>query len=120
MTKRLYGKTKKITVDRLKELFKLDRFDYLKLVLLFGSRVNDLDNIQSDYDFAIIEKDREFKWGVVSQFGNDIEDIFGLFEYDYDIVDLSKAEGNILESIKDSYILLKGDISELPRVFRGE
>jgi hypothetical protein len=41
----------------------------------------------------------------------------GLAEYDYDIVDLDNANRAIIDSIKESYILLKGDKIELQRLF---
>ena len=55
--------------------------------------------------------------GSYIQSWNELGDILGLAEYDYDIVDLDNANRAIIDSIKESYILLKGDKIELQRLF---
>jgi len=114
--KRVYGKTKQITVDELSK--KINSLEYIKIALLFGSRSRGDFTIQSDYDFAILtNKSYNTPWGNISQVWNDIGDILDLAEYDYDIVDLANANRAIIDSIKESYILLKGDEIELQRLF---
>jgi len=114
--KRVYGKTKQITINELiKEFHSLE---YIKIAVLFGSRSRGDFTIQSDYDFAILtNKSYNTSWGNISQVWNDIGDILDLAEYDYDIVDLANANRAIIDSIKESYILLKGDEIELQRLF---
>ena len=114
--KRVYGKTKQITIDELSK--KINSLEYIKIALLFGSRSRGDFTIQSDYDFAILtNKSYNTSWGNISQVWNDIGDILDLAEYDYDIVDLANANRAIIDSIKESYILLKGDEIELQRLF---
>ncbi len=116
--KRLFSKTKVISTDELISKFTSLRFDYVDIVLLFGSRANATSHIKSDYDFAVLTKsDINSHWGVISKVWNDIGDILDLPEYDYDIVDLNDANPNIIDSIKSNYILIKGDENELQRLF---
>jgi predicted nucleotidyltransferase len=107
--KRVFGKTKNISHDKLKSLFANEKLNYIKLILLFGSRVNQNHHLRSDYDFAVLVDD-EFKsdWGEISSVWNDI----------CDIVDLRNCDIGIINSIKENYIILKGDDSELQRLFR--
>jgi predicted nucleotidyltransferase len=116
---RIYGKTKHIEIDKLKELLQDKRLDYIKLVLLFGSRSKNEQNIKSDYDFAVIfDKNRSYKWGAISKAWSDIGKILGLADYDYDVVDLAVADKILISSIMESYVILKGDKNELSKIFR--
>jgi len=116
--KRLFSKTKIISETELKEKFNYEEFEYLSIVLLFGSRANGTHNIKSDYDFAFFTNNNvNIPWGIKSKVWNDIGDILNLPDYDYDIVDLNDASKNITNSIKENYILLKGDENELQRLF---
>ena len=116
--KRVFSKTKEISKEELIEKFNDLKFDYVTIALLFGSRANGTYNPKSDYDFAILVKDDfEVSWGSISKVWNDIGAIFNIPEYDYDIVDLAHANRSIINSIKDNYILLKGDEKELQRLF---
>ena len=93
--------------------------NYIKLVLLFGSRSKNEQNVKSDYDFAIIfDKNRTYKWGAISKAWSDIGKILGLADYDYDVVDLANADKLLINSIMESYVILKGDEDELSKIFR--
>jgi predicted nucleotidyltransferase len=117
--KRVFGKTKNISHDNLKVLFSNEKLNYIKLVLLFGSRVSQDYHLQSDYDFAVLVDDG-FKndWGEMSSVWNDICDVLNLADCDIDIVDLKNCNSGIINSIKENYIILKGDDSELQRLFK--
>jgi len=118
MKKRIFGKTKELAPLQLIELLKNKKLSYIKLILLFGSRAENKHHCQSDYDFAIFaEEDVKYPWGVIAQVWNDMGDILDLPDYDYDIVDLKYANSCIVGSIKENYILLKGDEDELQRLF---
>ena len=118
MRKRLFGKTKDLTYIQLQELLNIKKLDYIEIIVLFGSRADNTQHIQSDYDFAIYAKESsKYGWGVISEVWNDIGEVLDLAEYDYDIVDLAYANRSIIGSIKENYILLKGDRDELQRLF---
>ena len=115
---RVLGKTKNISNEQLKHLFDDNTFDYVKLIVLFGSRASCTNHSKSDYDFAVLTIDNLVcTWGNIAKVWNDIGDLLNLPEYDYDIVDLKDADDLILQSIRENYILLKGDKSELLRLF---
>jgi predicted nucleotidyltransferase len=116
---RIYGKTKNISIESLRELFKSPKLNYITLAILFGSRAKEKDiHSQSDYDIAILAEDsNSFPWGVISQAWIDIGDVLGLPDYDYDIVDLKYADRFILDNIKEAFIILKGEESEFYRLF---
>ena len=115
--KRLYGKTNHITIEALKEKFKSNQLDYIKIAVLFGSRAINKQKEHSDYDIAIVATESKSQtWGVLSQAYNDIGDVLQLAEYDYDVVNLNTATKLIKNSIKTNYILLKGDKNELQRI----
>jgi predicted nucleotidyltransferase len=114
--KRIFGKTKQLTIEELTK--KINSLEYIQIALLFGSRSRGDFTIQSDYDFAILTDEQyDTSWGHISKVWNELGDILGLAEYDYDIVDLDNANRAIIDSIKESYILLKGDRIELQRLF---
>lgn len=50
--KRIYGVVREININELKEIF--DKFEYIKIALLFGSRSKNNFNAKSDYDFACL------------------------------------------------------------------
>ena len=113
---RVYGKTKLIDIQTLKRGF--EAIDFVKTALLFGSRVQGDWHCRSDYDFAVLlDECREFSFGVKAEAFNKIEEVFGLREYDFDLVDLAHANEYIVASIRDDYVLLKGEESEVQRVF---
>ena len=114
---RTYGSTKNIEVQTLKELFLNKKLSYIKLAVLFGSRANNEQTPQSDYDIAILaDDDFSYNWGLLSQAYNDIGDVLDISECDYDIVDLKKANKLIKNSIKQNCQILKGDDDEFQRV----
>jgi len=118
--KRIYGKTKELTISELKEAFNKDKLSYIKLALLFGSRATNKATSKSDYDFAILTHSNiKASWGIDAKLWNDIPDILNLSEYDLDIINLSNASNAILNSIKKGYIILKGSEDELQRVFNS-
>ncbi|MEA2050953.1 MAG: nucleotidyltransferase domain-containing protein [Campylobacterota bacterium] len=115
---RFYFKTKIYSIEQLKKIFSDDKLHYLELVVLFGSRADGTYHDKSDYDFALFcSEDLKNPWGNMAQVWNDIGDLLDLHECDYDIVDLSCVSNNIKKSIKKNYIVLKGDDSELQRLF---
>ncbi len=119
--KRLYGTTKNISIDTLKKLFKKEELSYIKLALLFGSRATDEFSPKSDYDIAVLtERDIDTPWGVSAKLWSDLPQALDLPEWDLDIIDLKDTSKAMLNSIEKSYILLKGDESELQRVFNGD
>ncbi len=115
---RFYGKTKKFNTEELKKLFNSLMFDYIKIVLLFGSRAIGEQHERSDYDFAVLVRDDAVDdgWGIYSKVWADIGKEFGLDEVDYDVIDLSKATPEMLSSIKKGYIILKGDKDDISRI----
>ncbi len=116
--RRFYGKTKIFDIKELKDFFNSLMFDYVKIVLLFGSRAIGEQHDRSDYDFAILVGDDAVDdgWGIYSKVWADIGKEFGLDEVDYDVIDLSKATPEMLSSIKKGYIILKGDKDDISRI----
>jgi predicted nucleotidyltransferase len=93
----------------------------IKLALLFGSRATDEFSPKSDYDIAVLtERDIDAPWGVSAKLWSDLPQALDLPEWDLDIIDLKDTSKAMLNSIEKSYILLKGDESELQRVFNGD
>jgi len=116
--KRIYGRTKEINIEELRSKFHSDKLAYIKLAVLFGSRASGRGHFQSDYDFALLSDDNEqAEWGMDAKYWNDIGDVLKLSDCDYDIVNLKKVDSNLLSSIKEHYVILKGDENELQRVF---
>ncbi len=114
---RLYGKTKEIDLVTLKRLFSDKRASFIKVALLFGSRSDGTFGDKSDYDFALLmQKSGDEPWGLKAKAYSFITELFGLSDCDIDIVDLSSMDSVIKDSIKESYIILKGDKSEVSRL----
>lgn len=115
---RLYFKTKKYTHEELEKIFLDSKFDYIEIVLLFGSRATGKFHDKSDYDFAVYTSCKlDDSWGNMAKIWNDFGDILDLHECDYDLIDLSDTTPNMIKSIKESYIILKGDGDGLQRLF---
>ena len=115
---RPYGKTKVISIEELKQLFQDERLSYVKLALLFGSRAIGNSHLKSDYDFALLMEDLPNEsWGMVAKAWGDVGDILDLPEYDYDVIDLSHVNNALISSIKEGYVVLKGDENEFRRLF---
>ena len=117
---RIFGITPNIEIIDLIKYMNSERLDYIKLIILFGSRVAGENHSRSDYDFAVIPGDIDEPWGVMAKVWNDIEDVTGLSECDLDIVDLRTADKVILDSIKSNYLILKGEESEFQRLFNKD
>ena len=115
--KRIYGQTKNISTEELKSKFNSSKLSYIKLAILFGSRVNGDNHSKSDYDFAVLSDNIDSTWGIEAKYWDDISSELDIFDYDLDIINLQKAQKNILNSIKENYIILKGEDSELQRLF---
>ena len=115
---RYYGKTKVLNLEDLKNTFTSKKFDYLSIVLLFGSRVLGTYHDRSDYDFAICyEKEESVGWGMLSKVWVDVGEAFKLDEVDYDVIDLSSLTSEMKQSIINGYIVLKGSEDDISRVF---
>ncbi len=113
---RTYGKTKNISVETLKKLFQDKKFDYLSVILLFGSRAKGVANRQSDYDFAIVGDSSNAPFGLQAKSWIDISIMMDVSECDIDVIDLSRADALMKSSIIESYIVLKGDKNEISRL----
>jgi len=113
---RTYGKTKNISIEDLKNLFHDKKFDYLSVVLLFGSRAKGVATRQSDYDFAIAGDSKNAPFGLQAKSWMDISIMMDVSEYDIDVIDLSRADDLIKSSIVEKYIVLKGDENEISRL----
>jgi len=114
---RIYGKTKLFTHEQLKELFQDKRFEFIIVALLFGSRAVGSYHDRSDYDFAFfMDKSYNTGWGIKAEAWVAVEEVLGLDDCDFDIVDLEKADEVIKHSIKEGYIILKGDKDEASRI----
>ncbi len=114
---RSYGSTKEIDIDTLISVFNSEKFKYVKLAVLFGSRASGSAHKRSDYDFALLlEEDDALAWGIVSKAWSDIGSELGLKEIDYDVVDMSRLTAELKSSIKESYIVLKGDADDISRL----
>lgn len=116
---RFYGKTKIIEVERLKDVFNSQKFEYTDIVVLFGSRAIGTFHERSDYDFAVLLKEgEENSWGVISRIWMDIGHNLKLDEVDYDIIDLSTVTQEMKNSINNGYIILKGNRNDISRILR--
>ncbi len=116
---RFYGKTKLIRLEELKAHFNSKDFEYVDLVVLFGSRATKTHHDRSDYDFAVLARDEKNEpWGVVSKIWSDIGMFLKLDEVDYDVVDLSNATPEMKRSIKKGYKILKGSEDDISRILR--
>lgn len=120
MRRRRFGKTKPLSIKELTQAFACKELGYIKLVLLFGSRATNEAHLQSDYDFAIIAEPQEAPWGTIAKAWDDIGDILGLAEYDYDVVDLTTAPLGLLQSIAEGFIVLKGEADGFYRLFGSD
>jgi predicted nucleotidyltransferase len=118
LKKRVYGSTKEISLEKLKETFNKKELSYIKYAVLFGSRAsNNSSTPQSDYDIAILtDPNQNYDWGVLAKAYNDIGKLLELKEYDYDIVDLATANKLIKNNIKKNFKLLKGDVDGLQTI----
>ena len=116
---RLYGRTKIISEDELKHFFNLNVFDYMDIVLLFGSRARGDFHQRSDYDFAVLLADDDsHDWGSLSKAWVDIGENLNLNEVDYDVIDLSTMTPQMKDSIKKSYKIIKDKTNDVSRIFR--
>lgn len=115
MKSRKYGQTKNLTHDQIKQ--GISSLKYVKTALLFGSRASGQIHPKSDYDFAFeMQKLPEEHWGMQARAWMDVCAIFGVKEYDVDIVDLATADKYLKRAIAHNHILLKGDINDIPRL----
>ena len=116
-TKRIYGRTKELSVEELRELFQDSRLAFIEVALLFGSRAKGKTHPRSDYDFALLMKeDADVGWGSKARAYNAIEEVTGLGDGDIDIVDLAHLNRAIKHTIKEAYIVIKGSADAIARV----
>jgi predicted nucleotidyltransferase len=110
--KRLYGSTPVLTQEQLISAFK--SMPEVKLALLFGSRAVGTETLRSDYDFAVLPSDMPHQgWGIIADIYNQIGDKLALADYDFDVVDLRRADDAVMSGIRAGYIGLKGTENEL-------
>ncbi|MBI5186578.1 MAG: nucleotidyltransferase domain-containing protein [Nitrospinae bacterium] len=116
LKQRVFGKTRKLSIERLKEV--LAGLSYVRIALLFGSRAIGKDDSRSDYDLALLMDELpEETWGMQARAWADISGLLEIAECDLDIVDLKNADKLILNNIKESFVVLKGDGNEVCRLF---
>ncbi len=114
---RVYGRTKALSIDTLKNAFTSAEADFIEVALLFGSRALERQHPRSDYDFALLmNENSDAPWGVKAKAYNLIEDLLGLDSCDIDIVDLKNADPVVKESIKEGYVILKGNKDAISRL----
>jgi predicted nucleotidyltransferase len=113
---RVYGEVKDFSMDELYSIF--SKLDYIKFALLFGSRVDGTFTRKSDYDFAIIGEEHDFKFGLRAEAWTDISQNMKIDMNDIDIVDLKKADKFLLDNIKKNYIIIKGNKDEMAGLFK--
>jgi predicted nucleotidyltransferase len=107
---------KNITVDELKKLF--STLDYLDIVLLFGSHAVGRSNSFSDYDFAVTGE-FESSWEFAKSW-IDIASLLDLSDEDIDVINLKNASKLLKSSIKEGYIVLKGEKSKVLRLLGSD
>ncbi len=114
---RIYGTTKELSVDTMKAAFSDKKVDFIKIALLFGSRALGRQHNKSDYDFALLmSEDTDAPWGVKSKAYIVLEELLQLDDCDIDIVDLNNMDNVVKDSIKEGFIILKGDEDEISRL----
>lgn len=117
-TRRIYGKVKDISVEELVEAFR--SLDEIRVAALFGSRAagrSQTSLIRSDYDFAVmLDKSGPSGWGHLASARVAIGQKLDLPDSDFDLVDLDVASRELKKSIKEKYLLLKGDRDDLLRL----
>lgn len=115
--KRIYGRTKELSVEELRKLFHDTRLEFIEVALLFGSRAKGKTHARSDYDFALLmRKDADMGWGSKARAYIVIQELTGLGDGDIDIVDLTHLSPAIKHTIKEAYIVLKGNEDAIARV----
>jgi len=62
--------------------------------------------------------DFDAPWGVKAEAYTVLSDILKLDDCDFDVIDLQNADSVIKESIKEGYIVLKGEEDEVSRLLR--
>lgn len=113
--RREYGRVEDISIDILMEKF--DKIEFIDVAVLFGSRAEHTSDAMSDYDFAVIvDAAADVGWGKMSGIRNGIAKALNLPDCDFDVVDLEKAGQNLLSSIAEAYVVLKGDRNAVSRL----
>ena len=114
---RTYGTTKELSIDMMKDAFSDKKADFIEVALLFGSRALGKQHYKSDYDFALLmSRDTDAPWGVKSKAYIVLEEILMLDDCDIDIVDINDMDNVIKDSIKEGFVILKGDEDEISRL----
>ncbi len=114
---RYYGSTKTISLKELKNVFNSSLFEYIDIVILFGSRAKENYHKRSDYDFAVlVNSDAYDDWGIITKVWTDIGKNLKLDEVDYDVVDLSTVTNEMKSSILSGYKIIKGSQDDISRV----
>ncbi len=112
---RVIGRTNQLSLEELTNIFHDQKM--VKAAVLFGSRAGNGARPQSDYDIAV--------WMDCSPGGledpfytlyADLPVLMNIQECDLDLVDLRKADAFLKRSIKESYIIIKGNEDEISRI----
>ncbi len=112
---RPFGRCKTISTQALAAGFK--GLGYVQAAVLFGSRALGRTHPRSDYDFALLMTPLpEEEWGMQARAWGDVCALFGLKEWDVDIVDMQRMDEALKHSIQEGYLLLKGDENEVRRL----
>jgi len=118
MRDKKYLPTKSYNIDELISLLEDKRLENVSVIVLFGSRARGDISTRSDYDFGVVYSDIDSSWGAMAEIYNYFFDILDLQEYQLDIVDIINANREIKESIRENFILLKGERDELFKLLR--
>lgn len=113
--KRDYGRVTNIPLKELIEKF--DLIESIKIALLFGSRASENFTVKSDYDFAVaVDDNADIGWGKMSAVRNEIGKSLSIPDCDFDVIDICTADKNLLASIAECYIVIKGDKDAISRL----
>ena len=102
---------KEIDIAKMRKVF--ETFPQVSIALLFGSRAANSAHRFSDYNFAIVADVDRWEFG---RLWVEIAHRLGVGEDDIDLIDLTTASKGLKKSIKEHYILLKGNENELARL----
>ena len=117
-TRRIYGTVRDIPVEELVEAFGC--LDQIRGAVLFGSRACQkapASGSRSDYDFGVVlDKTVPCDWGHLASARVAIGQKLQLPDIDFDVVDLEIASTELKKSIREKFMMLKGDRNVILRL----